>query len=126
MKSGYAIRSGREAAKEIGITKEEVATEYNVTLRSVNRYLKLFNEKRSVTEKPKGGDRRSYVFEAYHEDIIEVLDEKPDRTLKDMATNLIAKLGQTAKFGVSMLWQFFIVMTTLGRKNRTRFGTEKS
>ena len=91
----------------IGIPKKEVAADHNVSLRSVNRYLKLFNETGSVTGDSMGGDRRSHVIEAYHDHIIEVLDEKRDRTLKEIATLLVAKFGQAAKFGISTLWQFF-------------------
>ncbi len=94
-------------AIEDGVPRKEVAETYGVSVRTVGRIYTQYKNTKSVAAKPMGGDRRSHKIEAYHDDIIKVLNEKRDSTLKEMSTTLIVKFGEKARFGISTLWLFF-------------------
>ena len=63
-------------------------------------------------------------IESYYDDIIAILEETRDRTLKEMATTLILKFGAKAKFGISTLWQFFY-RHNYTRKKKTGYAAEQ-
>lgn len=94
-------------AIEDGVPPKEVAKTYRVSTKSVFRIYEKYVETGNVTPKAMGGDRRSHKIDAYHDDIMGILEEKADRTLEEIGKKLVAIRGKKAKFSISAFWRFF-------------------
>ena len=108
-----------------GDSPRNVGERYGRSDKSVRRFVKEYKKTGSVAPKAMGGDRRSQKIEGYHNKIIAILQEKRDRTLKEIATDLFSKFGQEAKFGISTLWNFFR-RHGYSRKKKTGHASEQS
>lgn len=93
-------------AIEEGDSPAEAGAEYGKSQRSAERYHLLYKKTGNVDPKPMGGDRRSQKIEVYHDDIIDIVEEKPDRTLAEILKNLVRKKGKDAEFSLSTVWRF--------------------
>ena len=107
-----------------GVPRRVVAKRYGVSEKSLQRYVKQYKETKSVAPKAMGGDRRSHKIESYYYAIIAILEEKRDRTLKEIATILILTFGEKARFGISTLWQIFY-RHNYTRKKKTGHAAEQ-
>ena len=103
----------------------EVAKTFRVSVKSVNRYHMMFKETEKVAPKATGGDRRSKNIEVYHNEIMAIVEKKPDKTLDEIAKDLATKKGKEAKFGVSSFWRFFD-RHDYSRKKKTGHAAEQS
>ena len=107
-----------------GVPQRTVAKRHGVSEKSVGQFVKLHKDSKSLAPKPMRGDRRSHKIESYYDAIIAILAEKRDRTLKEIATILILKFGEKARFGISTLWQFFY-RHNYTRKKKTGHAAEQ-
>ena len=112
-------------ALEDDVPPEEVAKRYRTSEKSAKRFHTMYKETGSVAPKPMGGDRRSHKIEAYHDDIIGILEEKPDRTLEEIGKKLATIRGKKAKFSISAFWRFF-KRHTITIKKKTGHAAEQT
>ena len=71
-----------------------------------------------VDPRPQGGDKRSHRIEAHAEEILALVDEKPDLTLAEIAAQLERVHG--LRVALSTVWRFFERHAVTLKKNRSR------
>jgi transposase len=82
------------------------------------RWVDQWRRTGSVQPRPQGGDKRSQRIEAYADEILALVDEKPDMTLAEIAANLERAHG--LRVAQSTVWRFFERRGITLKKNRTR------
>ena len=88
-----------------GLSRNQAATRFKVSISSAVRWVKRFQTTGEISPAPSGGDRRSGRIEAHHDYLLGLVRRSPDLTLLEIQERLIANCGE--HFAVSVLWRFF-------------------
>ena len=91
---GYAVelRERVVAAMEKGMSREEAAELFAVGVATAYRWKRLKRENGSVDPKPHGGGRPSSLGEKGHEALSQIVQQKADRTIAELARALTARV----------------------------------
>jgi transposase len=68
-----------------GLSRRAAAERFNVSASSAIRWVQRWREAGTHKPKRQGGDKRSHRIEAYRDDILAAIAEKPDMTLVEIA-----------------------------------------
>ena len=71
-----------------------------------------------VEPRPRGGDKRSHRIEAHAEEILALVNERPDLTLAEIAEHLERVHG--LRVALSTVWRFFERHAVTLKKNGAR------
>ncbi len=88
-----------------GLSRNQAAARFKVSVASAVRWVKRFNTTGEIWPAPSGGDRRSRRIEAHRDYLLGLIRRRPDITLLEIREQLIANSGE--RFAVSVLWRFF-------------------
>ncbi len=88
-----------------GLSRNQAAARFKVSVASAVRWVKRFNTTGEISPTPSGGDRRSGRIEAHRDYLLGLIRRRPDITLLEIKEQLIGNCGE--RFAVSVLWRFF-------------------
>ena len=88
-----------------GLSRNQAAARFKVSIASAVRWVKRFNTTGEISPAPSGGDRRSGRIESHRDYLLGLIRRMPDITLLETQERLIANCGE--RFAVSVLWRFF-------------------
>ena len=92
-------------AVEGGMTCRAAATRFGVAPSTAIRWVSRLKETGHRTPKRQGGDLRSHRIEAHGDFILELVEERKDITLAEIAEKLESERAFTA--AQSTIWRFF-------------------
>ena len=104
-----------------GLSRNQAAARFKVSVASAVRWVKRFNTTGEIWPAPSGGDRRSRRIEAHRDYLLGLIRRRPDITLLEIREQLIANSGE--RFAVSVLWRFFDRHEITFKKNGACRGT---
>ena len=104
-----------------GLSRNQAAARFKVSVASAVRWVKRFNTTGEISPTPSGGDRRSGRIEAHRDYLLGLIRRRPDITLLEIKEQLIGNCGE--RFAVSVLWRFFDRHEITFKKNGARRGT---
>jgi transposase len=93
------------AAVDGGLSRNQAAKRFGVSIASAVRWCSLQQQKDDVTPLPQGGDHRSSRIEAKADVILEAIKVQRDITLSELQALL--KKQRKLSFGTTTLWRFF-------------------
>ena len=93
------------AVVECGLSRNQAAKRFGVSIASAVRWVARFHAKGEVSPDPMGGDRRSGRIEAHADYLLGLIRREPDITLAEIRDKLIANSHEA--FSTSVLWRFF-------------------
>jgi transposase len=99
------LRKRVVAAVDGGLSRNQAAKRFGVSIASAVRWCSLQQQKGDVTPLPQGGDHRSSRIEAKADVILEAIKVQRDITLSEMQALL--KKQHKLSFGTTTLWRFF-------------------
>jgi len=94
------------AVVECGLSRNQAAKRFGVSIASAVRWVARFHAKGEVSPDPMGGDRRSGRIEAHADYLLGLIRSEPDITLAEIRDKLIANSHEA--FSTSVLWRFFV------------------
>ena len=92
-----------EVVEAEGASRREAAERFDISVSSAIKWLQRWRENRSAAPKPRGGSVSP--LEAHAEQILALVAERPDLTLKEALVELLKRRIRTSK---SALSRFFI------------------
>lgn len=98
------LRKRVVAAVDGGISRNQAAARFGVSIASAVRWCDLKRRQCDVSPKRQGGDRKSGRIEAEAPFILATIGKEPDITLAELQA-LLHKRKQS--FGLATLWRFF-------------------
>ena len=101
-----------------GMTWRAAVERFGVAASTAVRWVHQWRQTGSVQARPQGGDKRSHRIEAYADEILALVDEKPDTTLAEIAAHLEGSHG--LRVAQSTVWRFFKRRNITLKKNGTR------
>lgn len=106
------------SAVEGGMSRRGAAERFGVAASTAVRWVRQWRETGTMRPRPQGGDNRSQRIEAHGQEILALIDERPDMTLAEIAGHLRHAHGlQVAQ---STVWRFFERHGMTLKKNRAR------
>ena len=106
------------SAVDRGMTRRAAAARFGVAASTAVRWIHQWRQSGSVEPRSQGGDKRSHRIEAYADEILALVDEKPDTTLAEIAAHLEGSHG--LRVAQSTVWRFFKRRNITLKKNGTR------
>ena len=100
------------------MSRRGAAERFGVAASTAVRWVRQWRETGTVRPRPQGGDNRSQRVEAHGQEILALIDERPDLTLAEIAGHLDQAHG--LKVSQSTVWRFFERHGVTLKKNRTR------
>lgn len=94
-----------EAVEEEGMSRRAAAERFGVAPSTAVELVRTFRETGVVEARPQGGDRRSGRIEAHADDILALVEDRPDITLSEIAEHLVQTHGE--RFVPSVICRFF-------------------
>jgi transposase len=116
------LRKRVVTAVKNGMSRRQAAAHFQVGPSSAIRWVAQEEETGDIAPKKLGGDQRSKAIEAQADVILALVADKPDMTLEELKTALLAK-GHS--FSVSALHRFF-ARRNITFKKRQRTPPSKS
>ena len=101
-----------------GMSRRAAADRFGMAASTAVRWVDQWRRTGSVQPRPQGGDKRSHRIEAHGDEILALVDEKPDMTLAEIAAHLEGAHG--LRVAQSTVWRFFERRGITLKKNRTR------
>ena len=92
-------------AVDAGSSRRAAAERFDVAPSTAVNVVLLRQQTGSLNPKPRGGDKRSGRIEAYADEILRLIESRPDITLAEIAAHLEQTQGEG--FAVSTIWRFF-------------------
>jgi transposase len=89
-------------AVEAGASRHEAAELFEISASSAVRWLQRWNETGSCASKPRGGS--TSPLERHAEQILALVADKPDLTLKETVAELLKRRIRTSQ---SAVWRFY-------------------
>jgi len=117
------LRDRLVAGRESGQSAKELAKQFKVSKRSVERYWKLQQETGSAEPKQRGGYRRSRL-EGHDETMSGWIEEQNDLTLVQIQERLQRELQ--IRLGITAIWQRLQQLGVSFKKNAARRGARAS
>lgn len=93
------------AAVDGGMSRRAAAERFGIAPSTAVRWAQQWRETASVEPRPRGGDHRSHRIEAHAEEILGLVDDRPDMTLAEIAARLEGAHG--LRVALSTVWRFF-------------------
>lgn len=112
------LRQRLVCAVDGGMTRRAAAERFGVAPSTAIKWVQQWHRTGSVQSRPLGGDKRSHRIEAHGDEILALIDERPDMTLAEIAAHLERRHG--LKVAQSTVWRFFARRSITLKKNRTR------
>lgn len=78
-----------------GASRREAAERFDISVSSTVKWLQRWSERRSAAPKPRGGS--VFSLEAHAEQILALVAERPDLTLKEMLVEPLKRRIRTSK-----------------------------
>ena len=88
-------------AVDTGVSRREAAERFEVSVSSAVRWVQRWRERRSAAPKPRGGS--TSPLEEFATEVLALVAEQPDLTLKETITELRRRRIRTSR---SSLWRF--------------------
>ncbi len=82
-----------------GLSRNQAAARFKVSVASAVRWVKRFNTTGEISPTPSGGDRRSGRIEAHRDYLLGLIRRRPEITLLEIKEQLIGNCGE--RFAVS-------------------------
>lgn len=105
-------------AVEGGLSCRTAAARFGIAPSTAIKWMERYRRLGRVEPRPLGGDRRSHRVEAYADELMSLIDKRPDITLEEMATHLDETHG--AAFSLSTIWRLLDRRGLTFKKNRPR------
>lgn len=102
--------------REGGSSAAQVASDFQIHKRTVERYWRRYQEKGVAYCKQRGGYRRS-ILEEHRPKVVALLEAQPDMTLLQLQHKLSKDCG--VRLGISSLWRQLNKMGYSFKKNAT-------
>jgi transposase len=112
------LRQRLVAAVDGGMTRRAAAERFGVAPSTAIKWMQQWRQMGHVEPRPRGGDKRSHRIEAHAEEILALVDEKPDLTLAEIAEHLERVHG--LRVALSTVWRFFERHAVTLKKNGAR------
>lgn len=105
-------------AVESGLSRRAAAERFGVAVSTAIKWVRRWHQTGNLWPRPQGGDKRSYRIEAYRDEILALVEKRPDMTLAEITERLERDHG----LGVaqSTVWRFLRRHRITFKKNRTR------
>jgi transposase len=107
-------------AVEGGLSRRAAAERFNVSVSSAVRWVQRWREAGTHEPQAQGGDKRSHRIEAYGDELLAAIAEKPDLTLVEIA-ELLEKT-HALRVAPSTVWRFLDRRAVTFKKNGARRG----
>ncbi len=101
-----------------GMSRRAAAERFGMAASTAIKWVQQWRKTGSFQPRPQGGDKRSHRIEAHGDEILALVDEKPDMTLAEIAAHLEGAHG--LRVAQSTVWRFFERRGITLKKNRTR------
>lgn len=111
------LRKRVVAAIEAGVSQQQAAKRFGVSLSSAKLWLRQWRRHGHVAAKPQGGDRRSQRIEAQAEFLLQQVEHTPDVTLAELQAQLHRR---GLSVGIGTVWRFFQRHGISFKKNAAR------
>ena len=102
-----------EAVVSGGLSRNQAAARFKVSVASAVRWVKRFNTTSEISPTPSA--IRSGRIEAHRVYLLRLIRRRPDITLLEIKEQLIGNCGE--RFAVSVLWRFFDLHEITFKKN---------
>lgn len=112
------LRQRVTAAVDGGMSRRGAAERFGVAASTAIKWVQQWRETGSVRPRPQGGDNRSQRIEAHGQEILALVEERPDLTLAEIAAHLEQAHG--LRVAQSTVWRFFDRHGVTFKKNRAR------
>ena len=112
------LRQRLVAAVDSGMSRRGAAERFGVAPLTAVRWTRQWRETASVEPRPRGGAYRSHRIEAHAEEILALVEERPDVTLAEIAAHL--EREHELRVALSTVWRFFERHGITLKKNRAR------
>ena len=112
------LRRRLVAAVDGGMTRRAAAERFGIAPSTAIKWVEQWRRTGHVDPRPRGGDYRSHRIEAHAEEILALVDEKPDLTLAEIAEHLEREHG--LRVALSTVWRFFKRHAVTLKKNSAR------
>lgn len=112
------LRRRLVSAVEGGMTRRAAAERFGVAPSTAIKWVQQWRRAGHVDPRPQGGDKRSHRIEAHAEEILALVDERPDLTLAEIAAHLERAHG--LRVALSTVWRFFERHAVTLKKNGAR------
>ena len=99
------LRKRVVAAVDGGLSRNQAAQRFGVSIASAVRWCSLQRQKGDVKPLPQGGDHRSARIEAKADVFLAAIKLQPDITLAELQA--VLKKEHKQSFGTTTLWRFF-------------------
>ena len=114
----HDLRRRLVAAVDGGMTRRAAAERFGVAPSTAIKWVQQWRRVGHVDPRPLGGDKRSHRIEAHAEEILALVDERPDLTLAEIAAHLECQHG--LRVALSTVWRFFERHAVTLKKNGAR------
>ena len=105
-------------AVESGMSRRAAAERFGVAVSTAIKWVRRWRQTGNLWPRPQGGDKRSDRIEVYRDEILTLVEERPDMTLAEIADRLERDHGLSV--AQSTVWRFLCRHRITFKKNRTR------
>ncbi len=112
------LRKRLVSAVDGGMTRRAAADRFGVAPSTAIKWVAQWHKTGDISPRPQGGDNRSHRLEAHAEEILGLIDERPDITLNEIVEHLEETHGLRA--AVSSVWRLLDRHGMTFKKNRAR------
>ena len=101
-----------------GMSRRAAAARFGVAPSTAIGWVRQWRQTGNVDPRPQGGDNRSHPIEAHADELVALVDDRPDMTLAEIAAHLEGAHG--LRVAQSTVWRFFERRDITFKKNRAR------
>jgi len=112
------LRERLIAAVDGGMTRRAAAERFGVAPSTAIKWAERWRRTGDVRPRPQGGDYRSHRMEAHADEILGLIEERPDITLAEIAAHLHETHG--LRVAQSTVWRLLDRHGLTVKKNRAR------
>ena len=112
------LRKRLVSAVDGGMTRRSAAERFGVAPSTAIKWVAQWRKTGDFSPRPQGGDNRSHRLEAHAEEILDLIEERPDITLGEIVDHLEEAHG--LKVAVSSVWRLLDRHGMNFKKNRAR------
>jgi transposase len=112
------IRERLVSAVDSGLSRRSAARRFGVAASTAIKWVDQSRRTGDVGPRPQGGDQRSHRIEAHAEEILALVNEKPEITLLDITSHLRRQHG--LEVAQSTVWRLLDRHGMTFKKNRAR------